>query len=227
MPVKTKSWKSSGLGFFLALTGPTLALAEDFEVITPTKSSLEVIENEIRVELSHYGCSDGHEIACKNTNMTQRSEYVSTHSYRHGDRVNYSFEIYVDPDFTYNALGKYLRAVRFLNSSDHSIFNFTLGTESGYTANLKTCFGLEGFGEWHLVEVHVNWDSTRKKNIKHKTPGELRVICDGVEVLSRSGRPNIGVEEEVRLALGMYGALDLADGDNVKIRIRNVKAEKQ
>lgn len=218
--------KFSIVGLLFATTIPSALLAEDFEIIKPTESSFEVTETEIRVELSQNGCAVGYEAACSK-DFFQRSEYVSTHSHKHGDRVIYSWEMFVPEDFSYNAIGHFLRAVRFLDGAGQSIFNFHLNTEFGYTVGQNTCIGLEGFGEWHLVQVHANWDSTKKKNIKDRTPGEIRVECDGVEVLSRSGRPNIGVEEEVWLALGLIGSTPLADGDNTKVLFRNVSIEAQ
>ena len=74
---------------------------------------------------------------------------------------------------------------------------------------------------------HVVWASTHTQDIKDKTPGELRVICDGAEVLLRSGRPNISAEQEAWFALGLAGSLELADGDNAKVLFRNISIETQ
>ena len=226
MTTELKRWKSSTLGLIVACTWPTWALAENFEIITPIETSFEVAEAEIRVELNQNGCAVGHEAACDL--VYQRSEYVSTQSHKHGDTVTYSWEMKVPSDFIYNTSGGYLRTGRLLYGSGKSLYSFFLDMDTGYTINTKACFGPEGFGKWHTVEVRVAWDSTKKKNLKDKTPGEFIVLCDGVEVFSRSGRPNIiNTEEEVWFVLGLHGALQLADGDNAKVLFRNISIEKQ
>jgi hypothetical protein len=206
-----------------SLCWPLKSQSLDFDAHAPDSSSLEATEGVIRTRLNKNGCSVGYEDAC--SIVLQRSEFVSRASHKHGDKVTYRWELMVPDDFTYNAFGGYLRAVRFLNGSGESIFSFILDRESGYTVSRKTCFGPEGFGEWHRVAMQVSWDSTSKKSLKDKTPGELRVICDGVEVLSRSGRPNIGDDETARLTIGLAGSLKLADGDNAEVHFRNVAIE--
>ena len=206
-----------------ALFSPTISKSEDFEVVSSSETSLEVMEGEIRVHLNQNGCAAGFEAAC--SPVLQRSEYISTKSYGHGDRVTYSWEIMVPESFTYNASGAYLRAARFLNKKEESIFNFLLDGKIGYDVGRKVCFGPEGFGKWHAVPVRVIWDSTKKKGLGDKTPGELRVLCNGTEILSHSGRPTIGDEDEVRIALGLAGSLNLADGDSVVVSFRNIKIE--
>lgn len=217
--------KFSALSLLAALIFPSWALAGDFEVFAPTEFSFEVTEAGISAELSQNGCSSGYEAACNV--VLQRSEYVSTHSNKHGDKVIYSWEMLVPQGFTYNASGGYLRAGRLLDGSGESLFSFILDSEAGYTVSRKACFGPEGFGKWHAIEVKVVWDSTKRKNLKDKTPGDIRVICDGSEVLSRSGRPNIIADEEVWFALGLAGSLKLADGDNTEVLFRNVSIETQ
>lgn len=224
MPTNLKRWKSSALGLIAAFTWPTWALAESFEFIAPTETSIEVTEVGVRVELNQNGCAVGHEAACDEA--YQRSEYVSTQSHKHGDRVTYSWEVMVPSDFSFSR--GYLRSGRLLYGSGKPIFSFFLDTESGYTVNTRACFGPEGFGEWHAVEVRVAWDSTKKKSFTDRTPGDLLVLCNGVEVYSQSGRPNIiSAEEEVWFALGLHGALKLADGDNAKVLFRNISIENQ
>jgi hypothetical protein len=139
--------------------------------------------------------------------------------------VIYSWEILIPKGFIYNASGAYLRAVRFLIGKEDSIFNFLLDGKIGYDVGRKVCFSPEGFGKWHAIQVHVVWDSTKKKGLRDKTPGELRVLCDGTEVLSHSGRPNIGDKDEVRIALGLAGSSKLADGDRTAVSFRNIKIE--
>ena len=225
MPAKTTRWKSSAFGLVVACIWPSWTLAQNFEIITPTETSFEVSEAEIRVGLSQDGCAVGHEAACDL--LYQRSEYVSTQSHKHGDRVTYSWEMMVPSDFKYNTSGGYLRTARLVYGSGKSLLSFNLDMETGYSLNTKTCFGPEGFGEWHAIEVRVAWDSTKKKTLKDKTPGDLVVLCDGVELHSQSGRPNISADEEVWFALGLHGALNLADGDKAEVHFRNISIEKQ
>ena len=95
----------------------------------------------------------------------------------------------------------------------------------GYDIGRNVCFGPDDFGTWHSIEVRVVWDSTKKKGLKDKTPGEIHVQCDGTEVLTRSGRPNIDTDDEIRIALGLVGPVKLADGDIVAVSFRNLKIE--
>jgi hypothetical protein len=202
---------------------PTVSQAESFETISMSESSLKVKAGEIQAYLDPKGCVPGFEAAC--SPVIQRSEYVSTTAHRHGDRVIYSWQILVPKSFTYKSTGAYLRAGRFLVGGQESIFNFLLDRETGYDADRKICFGPEGFGKWHNIEVRVVWDATRKKTLSEKTPGELRVVCDGVEVLSHSGRPTLGAEDKVRIALGLAGSAQSANAMNTHISIRNIKIE--
>jgi len=202
---------------------PAISQEENFETVSSSEASLKVVGGEIQAYLNPTGCAAGFEAAC--SPVLQRSEYIATKPHRHGDRVIYSWEILVPKDFTYNASGAYLRAARFLIGKEDTIFNFLLDGKIGYDVGRKVCFGPEGFGKWHAIRVRVVWDSTKKKGIKDKTPGELRVFCDGIEVLSHSGRPNIGDKDEVRLALGLAGSSKLADGDSTAVSFRNVKIE--
>ena len=125
-------------------------------------------------------------------------------------------------DLTINASDIHLYAGRFL-SGDKPALQFFVGHDYGYEISRKTCFGPEDFGEWHQVEVRVMWDSTKKKGLKDKTPGEIHVICDGQEIYSKMGRPNIKPHDTINLALGLEGALKLADGDNVSVSYRNIE----
>ena len=209
--------------FLAAHFSPAISQEENFETVSSGETSLKVVGGEIRAHLNPNGCAAGFEAAC--SPVLQRSEYISTKSHKHGDRVIYSWEILVPKDFTYNASGAYLRAVRFLIGTEESIFNFLLDGKIGYDVGRKVCFGPEGFGKWHAIQVRVVWDSTKKKGLRDKTPGELRVLCDGIEVLSYSGRPNIGDKDEVRIALGLAGSLKLADGDSTTVSFRNIKIE--
>ena len=202
---------------------PAISQEETFEAISSSEASLKVVGGEIQAYLNPKGCAAGFEAAC--SPVLQRSEYISTKPHKHGDRVIYSWEIFVPKDFTYNASGAYLRAVRFLIGKEDSIFNFLLDGKIGYDVGRKVCFGPEGFGKWHAIQVRVVWDSTKKKGLSDKTPGELRVFCDGTEVLSHSGRPNIGDKDEVQIALGLAGSLKLADGDSATVSFRNINIE--
>lgn len=209
--------------FVAALAWPSVSQSGDFEAVSPDETSLEIVGGEVRARLSHNGCTAGFETAC--SPILQRSEYVSTSSQAHGDRIVYSWEILVPEDFAYNASGGYLRATRFLNRNGESLLSFILDGENGYNISRKTCFGPESFGMWHQIEVRVAWDSTKKNGFRDQTPGELSVLCDENEVLSRSGRPNIGAEDEVWIALGLAGSLVLADGDRAAVSIRNISVE--
>jgi hypothetical protein len=202
---------------------PAISQEEAFETVSSSEASLKVVGGEILAYLNPKGCAAGFEAAC--SPVLQRSEYISTKPRKHGDRVIYSWEILVPKDFTYNASGAYLSAVRFLIGKEDSIFNFLLDEKIGYDVGRKVCFGPEGFGKWHAIQVRVEWDSTKKKGLRDKTPGELRVLCDGIEVLSHSGRPNIGDKDEVRISLGLAGSLILADGDSTTVSFRNIKIE--
>ena len=202
---------------------PAISQEENFETISSSEASLKVVGGEIHAYLNPTGCAAGFEAAC--SPVLQRSEYILTKPRKHGDRVIYSWEILVPKDFTYNASGAYLRAVRFLIGKEDSIFNFLLDGKIGYNVGRKVCFGPEGFGKWHAIQVRVVWDSTKKKGLRDKTPGELRVFCDGTEVLSHSGRPNVGDKDEVRIALGLAGSSKLADGDRTAVSFRNIKIE--
>jgi len=200
-----------------------LCRADDFNIISPGKDSLRINAGEMQVHLNRDGCEAGFEIAC--STVLQRSEYVSTRSHSHGDSIAYGWEIRVPEDFRYNASGGYLRAVRFINAKGESVLSFLIDTQNGYNVSRKTCFSPKGFGSWHRIEVFVTWDSTKKKGLKDKTPGELQVICDGTEILNRLGRPNIGAEEQVWMAVGLAGSLKLADGDNAAVTYRNISIE--
>ena len=206
-----------------ALVCPAIGQEQKFEAVTSSETSLKVAGEEFRARLNQNGCAPGFEAAC--SAVLQRSEYISTISHRSGDSVIYSWEIKVPKDFRYAAPGAYLRAARFLIGHEDSIFNFLLDSHIGYDAGRNVCFGPDGFGEWHSIQVRVVWDSTKKKSLKDKTPGELRVLCDGDEILSSSGRPNIGENDEVRIALGLAGAVKLSAGDNAAVSFRNVSIE--
>jgi hypothetical protein len=206
-----------------AYLSPAVSQEESFETISSNETSLKVEGGEIQVYLDPKGCAPGFEVAC--SPVIQRSEYISTTSHKHGDRVIYSWQILVPESFTYKATSAYLRAGRFLVGEQESIFNFLLDREIGYDVDRIVCFGPEGFGKWHSIEVRVVWDATKKKTLSEKTPGELHVVCDGVEVLSHFGRPNIGTNDEVRIALGLAGSAKSADDDRTHISIRNIKIE--
>jgi hypothetical protein len=207
----------------VVLSLPGQSQAVEFEAFSPTQTALVVTDGVIRTHLSPAGCDEGHELAC--SPVFQRSEFVSTESQSHGDKVIYSWDIMVPESFAYNASGGYLRAVRIINTSGESVFSFILDGDSGYSVGRKVCFSPESFGAWHTIQLHVAWDSTKRKGLKDETPGILRVFCDGVEVLSRSGRPNIGADEKVWFSFGLAGSLKLADGDNAEAIFRNVKIE--
>lgn len=209
--------------FSIALVLPGTGHAVEYDMFAPTRSALEVVDGDVHARLSQAGCEAGHQHAC--SPLLQRSEFVSRQSQRHGDKVTYSWDILVPESFTYHASGGYLRAVRLINKSGESVLNFILDGEIGYAVGRKTCFGPDGFGVWHSVQLQVAWDSTKRTSLKDETPGILRVICDGVEVLSRDGRPNIGPEEEVWFSFGLAGSLRLADGDNTETLYRNVMIE--
>ena len=203
----------------VALTA-TASLANGFEIVAPSETSVQVQDGIVTTELSAVGCASGFETAC--TATRQRAEYQSTASHGHGDRMFYRWEVNVPRDNVLNAADNHLYATRFL-AGDKSVLQFIVGNDYGYEVNRKTCFGPESFGEWHQVEVRVMWDSTKKKGLKDKTPGEIHISCDGSEIFSRTGRPNIKVDDVVSIALGLEGALMLADGDKVSVSYRNIE----
>jgi hypothetical protein len=202
-----------------ALSAP--AAAADFERIAPTETALDVVDGLVTARLSPDGCASGFEAAC--TATRQRAEFQAATPHVHGDRVSYRWEIMVPAGFTMNAVDKHLYATRFLTGEDSSVLQFYLGTDYGYEVNRKTCIAPEALGEWHQIEVRVVWDSTKKKGLKDKTPGEIRVLCDGTEVFAAAGRPNIKEGQDVRLALGLEGAIALAEGDDVAVSFRNIE----
>ena len=207
--------------FFLpAATTAGIGLASDFQIIGPNETAMNIQDGVVTVRLSNDGCAAGFESAC--TSTRQRAEYQLTRDHKHGDRIAYRWQVNVPKDLTINASDVHLYAGRFL-SGDKPTLQFFVGHDYGYEISRKTCFGPEGFGEWHQVEVHIMWDSTKKKGLKDKTPGEIHVSCDGKEVYSKTGRPNIKPDDTINLALGLEGALKLADGDNVSVSYRNIE----
>lgn len=197
------------------------AQAVEGSAIAPNAIALMAENGEIHSSLSLTGCDVGHEPAC--TPVRQRSEFVSDAEHQHGDRIRYKWDVLVPADLTYKATGGHLYATRFLSSDDSVVMKFDLDPEYGYEYSRKVCFGPEGFGEWHSVELRVVWDSTKKQGLSHKTPGEIHIFCDGVELFSRTGRPNLAEGHIVRPTFGLEGALPLAEGDNVSISYRNIE----
>jgi|GEM_PF-6546390 len=215
----------SAKAFLLATIMPAVmttnaAKAEDFRIVAPTEAAMSVADGVVTARLNAGGCDAGFEPAC--TPMRQRAEYQSPGGHGHGDRVLYRWEVNVPRDNVLNAVDNHLYAVRFL-AGESAVLQFIVGNDYGYEVNRKTCFGPEGFGEWHQVEVRVAWDSTRRKGLKDVTPGEIHISCDGVEVFSKSGRPNIKADDVVTIAFGLEGALKLAEGDKVSVSYRNIE----
>lgn len=203
------------------MTTATASHAKDFRIIAPNETALEVVDGLVTARLSDGGCMTGFENACSATR--QQAEYQTSAGHGHGDRIAYRWEIKVTEDMKFNASDKHLYATRFVTGENKPVMQFYLGNDYGYEVNRKTCFGPEEFGKWHTVEVRVMWDATKKKGLKDTTPGEVHVICDDSEVFAKSGRPNIKSEDEVHLALGLEGALKLAEGDNVSVSFRNIE----
>ncbi|MDJ1014951.1 MAG: hypothetical protein QNJ35_00455, partial [Paracoccaceae bacterium] len=189
----------------LALCAANDALAQSFKVVEPSEGFLSVDDDEITARLRHGACDPGYEDACTEKSQLQSSEYLPTLSHAHGDTVTYRWEILVPEDFAYETVSGDLRAGRLYNDSGEAIQYFLLDGDSGLTINRKVCFDPEGFGEWHSIEVLAVWDSTKKKGFKDKTPGSIRVSCDGSEVHASSGRPTVGEGQSVWLALGLRG----------------------
>ena len=194
--------------------------ANEFQIIAPNEVSINIQDGVVTAQLSADGCASGFETACSFTR--QRAEYQSSINHGHGDRVAYKWEVNVPTGNVLNATDSHLYAARFL-AGDQSVLQFILGNEYGYEVNRKTCFGPEEFGQWHQVEVRVRWDSTKKKKLSDKTPGEIHIICDGTEIFSKAGRPNIKEGDVVNIALGIEGALKLAEGDQVSAAYRNIE----
>lgn len=193
----------------------------EFEPVSPNETAVEIVDGVFSARLNAQGCASGFEAACSPTR--QRAEYVSTQAHGHGERIAYRWEIKVGDAWAFNAVDKHLYATRFLTSDEKPVVQFYLGDDYGYEVNRKTCFGPEDFGDWHAVEMRVVWDATKRKSLKDPTPGELHILCDGREIFSKAGRPNIKEGDTVRLALGLEGALKLAEGDTVSVRFRNVE----
>ncbi|MDA5095766.1 hypothetical protein O2N63_16875 [Aliiroseovarius sp. KMU-50] len=212
-----RAFVAAALPACLAVSG---AHANEFQIFAPDEASLTVSDGVVTAQLSSDGCAPGFETACSATR--QRTEYQSSSAHRHGDRIAYRWEVNVPSDNILNAVDNHLYAVRFL-AGETPVLQFIVGNEYGYEVNRKTCFGPDTFGEWHSVEVRVMWDSTKKKSLKDKTPGEIHIICDGNEVFSKTGRPNIKEGDMVNFSLGLEGALKLADGDKVSVSYRNIE----
>ncbi len=206
---------------FPVLMAANSSHAGEFEIIGPNETALEVLDGLITARLSSDGCATGFESACSTTR--QRIEYQSSSGHGHGNKVAYRWEIKVAKGMTFNAIDKHLYATRLVNGDGKSVMQFYLGNDYGYEVNRKTCFGPEEFGQWHVVEVRVKWDSTKKKSLGDKTPGEVHITCDGEEIYSKSGRPNIKVGDEIKLALGLEGTLKPAEGDAVSVSFRNIE----
>lgn len=206
--------------FLPAAMAAGIGLANNFQIIGPNETAMDIQDGVVTARLSNDGCAAGFETAC--TPTRQRAEYQLTEGHTHGDKVAYRWEVNVPKDLRINAADFHLYAGRFL-SGDKPALQFFVGHDYGYEISRKTCFGPEGFGEWHQVEVRIMWDSTKKKGLKDKTPGEIHVICDGKEVYSKTGRPNIKPDDTINLVLGLEGALKLADGDNVSVSYRNIE----
>lgn len=205
--------------------GAAAAQSEDYEQLMPAPGMLEMADGAITARLNPAGCETGYEGACSVALPLQRSEIVFPDAHQRGQSVTYRWDIMVPADFAYNATGGDLRAGRLIASTGASILGFMLESDNGYRVSGQSCFGPEGFGSWHSVEVNVVWDSTRRQSLSDRTPGQLRVSCDGQEILFRSGRPTIREDETARLALGLMGSVLLAEGDNVTVSFRDFSVE--
>ena len=203
--------------------GAQSALADEFFPVSPGASAFELVDGSIRAALINSGCEEGFEAAC--TTVEQRSEYVDNTVNRSGDRVLYKWDIMVPAEFADTPYAS-LRATRFLVGENKPILYFILDVEYGYEIARKTCFGPDGYGEWHNVEMLVVWDATRKKKLSDKTPAEIHVKCDGAEVFSRKGRPNINDGDEVRIAFGLTAPISLPESGDFQVHYRNIVIER-
>ena len=210
---------TTAIAFLLSMAAT--AHANEFNIVSPSETALTASDGLVTAQLSGEGCATGFEDACSATR--QRVEYVSSSAHGHGERIAYKWEINVAENLTFNAIDKHLYATRFVTGDAKTVMQFYLGNDYGYEVNRKTCFGPEEFGKWHQIEVRVMWDATKRKGLKDKTPGEIQILCNGDEIFSKAGRPNIKASDEVSLALGLEGALKLADGDNVSVSFRNIE----
>ncbi len=69
------------------------------------------------------------------------------------------------------------------------------------------------------------WDAITRKWLNDKIAGETQIICNDKGGWVRSGKPNILPNDDVRLALGLEGALKLAEGDDVPVSFRNIEID--
>ena len=198
------------------------AAAEEFEPVSPGKTALEMTDGHLRASLINGGCEAAFELACNNNE--QRSELVSTVSHKSGDRVIYSWDIFIPSEFADTPYAS-LRATRFLAGDNDPILYFVLDHQYGYEIGRKTCFGPDGYGKWHSVEARIIWDETRKKKLSDKTPAEIHVICDNIQVFSQTGRPNIKEGAKVRAAFGLTAPLGLPENGEFWVQYRNIKIE--
>lgn len=203
----------------------TIGRAGEAEQVAPGPGMLAMADDLITARLNAGGCETGYQVACSTFLQLQRSEIVFPDKHRHGSRVAYRWDILVPADFVYNSSGGHLRAGRLIVGSGDSVLSFLLDGETGYHVGRKVCFGPEGFGSWHSIEVQVVWDASRRKSLRDRTPGLIRVLCDGKEVMLRTGRPTIKAEERVQLALGLMGSLKLPPGDNAAVSFRRFGVE--
>lgn len=197
--------------------------AADFDLVSP-RAITPVVEDRgvLTFELRDGDCISPANTACDKA--FQRMEFVSRDAHRHGDRVRYRWEVFVPEDFAYESPAGHLKAGRLFHEDGSTIY-FLLDPKNGYDIDRATCFGPDAFGTWHTIEISVLFDSTRKRSIKDRTPGEIHVTCDGVEVLKREGRPNIPEGAAVHLGIGLHGGRNLGDADNVRVQYRNVAIE--
>jgi len=211
-----KALSTTALGLLVA----SAVWANDYQIIAPSAQSVTIADGEITARLNLLGCEPGFGAACSATR--QRSDYILSQKFGHGDRVAYSWEMKVDEPFVYDAIDVHLYPVRFLNNNDDPVIRFFLGNKHGFETRRQMCFSPTEFGQWHKIEVRVVWDSTTRENLNHKTPGTIQVICNGVETFSATDRPNIQIGDEVRLALGLDASISPAERDRIAIVYRNI-----
>ena len=142
---------------------PIAVHSGELEEIAPGAGMLTSENDVLHARLNPSGCDAGFETACSDYWSFQRSEFVFSDTHKHGDSVTYRWELLVPIDFAYEASGSPLRAARLYAKPEGAILGFQLDNIDGYHVSNKICFGPEGFGQWHVIEVHAVWDSTKKK----------------------------------------------------------------
>lgn len=188
---------------------------------------------------------------CYNGNT--RSQVKSKRQFELGDAARYSFQIYIDPSFTYGG-GPNRRSSlsvadwRRDDTSQNNLYRMYLDDHRGLQFEETTCVPPSGFGDWHQVVVSILW---------HREHGILQVECDGRVVIAEreintavpadcakeyTYQCTPGVQQldhPIEMRLGLlhqgYGPMDRARGlspegrrllNPVEVKMRDMKVER-